>query len=76
MLAGCSWEYEALVSAQEPELIVAPVGKHSVKPDEVWERIEALFDGPYLRTVRPATIADPKMPSSMRRFAQVNPTVL
>ena len=30
------------------QLIVSPVREHSRKPDEVYERIEALFDGPYL----------------------------
>jgi N6-adenosine-specific RNA methylase IME4 len=30
------------------ELIVAPVREHSRKPDEVYQRIEALCDGPYL----------------------------
>jgi N6-adenosine-specific RNA methylase IME4 len=30
------------------ELIVAPVREHSRKPDEIYERIEALCDGPYV----------------------------
>jgi N6-adenosine-specific RNA methylase IME4 len=30
------------------ELIVAPVREHSRKPDEVYRRVEALCDGPYL----------------------------
>ena len=30
------------------QLIVAPVREHSRKPDETYERIEKLFDGPYL----------------------------
>ncbi|WP_271523283.1 MT-A70 family methyltransferase [Bradyrhizobium sp. CCBAU 53380] len=30
------------------ELIVAPIREHSRKPDEVYRRIEALSDGPYL----------------------------
>ena len=30
------------------QLIVAPRREHSRKPDEVYERIEALVDGPYL----------------------------
>ena len=29
-------------------LIVAPIGRHSAKPVEIYERIEALVDGPYL----------------------------
>jgi N6-adenosine-specific RNA methylase IME4 len=35
-------------SAGVRELIVAPVREHSRKPDEVYQRIEALCDGPYL----------------------------
>lgn len=30
------------------QLVIAPVGKHSRKPDEVSARIERLVDGPYL----------------------------
>lgn len=30
------------------QLIVSPVREHSRKPDEAYERIEKLFDGPYL----------------------------
>ena len=30
------------------ELIVAPLREHSRKPDEVYHRIEALCDGPYV----------------------------
>jgi N6-adenosine-specific RNA methylase IME4 len=30
------------------ELIVAPRREHSRKPDEIYSRIEALCDGPYL----------------------------
>lgn len=30
------------------QVILAPVGKHSEKPYEQYERIEALFEGPYL----------------------------
>jgi N6-adenosine-specific RNA methylase IME4 len=30
------------------QLIVAPVAEHSRKPDEIYERIERLVDGPYL----------------------------
>lgn len=40
-----------------PRLIVSPRREHSRKPDETYERIEALLDGPYLemfsRTDRP-----------------------
>lgn len=35
-------------SAGVRELIVAPVREHSRKPDEIYRRIEALCDGPYL----------------------------
>jgi len=39
------------------QLIFSSVREHSRKPDEVYERVEALFDGPYLelfsRTERP-----------------------
>lgn len=31
-----------------PELVIAPVGKHSAKPEEVQNRIERLIDGPRL----------------------------
>jgi N6-adenosine-specific RNA methylase IME4 len=30
------------------ELITAPIGRHSEKPAEIYSRIEALVDGPYL----------------------------
>jgi len=30
------------------QLLVSPLREHSRKPDEVYERIEALFDGPYV----------------------------
>jgi N6-adenosine-specific RNA methylase IME4 len=30
------------------ELIIAPVREHSRKPDEIYERVEALSDGPYV----------------------------
>jgi N6-adenosine-specific RNA methylase IME4 len=30
------------------EIVMAPVGKHSEKPEEVRQRIERLFPGPYL----------------------------
>jgi N6-adenosine-specific RNA methylase IME4 len=30
------------------EVVVAPVGEHSEKPDEVYRRIERLYPGPYL----------------------------
>jgi N6-adenosine-specific RNA methylase IME4 len=35
-------------SAGVRELIVAPVREHSRKPDEIYRRIEAFCDGPYL----------------------------
>ena len=43
------------------ELIVSPRRKHSQKPDEQYERIERLVDGPYLemfaRQRRPGWVA-------------------
>ena len=36
------------LNADVPELVVAPVGRHSQKPAEVYERIERLVAGPYL----------------------------
>jgi N6-adenosine-specific RNA methylase IME4 len=30
------------------ELIIAPVREHSRKPDEIYARVEALSDGPYV----------------------------
>ena len=36
------------LSRSVPQLIVAPRREHSRKPDEVYERIEALVPGPYL----------------------------
>ena len=35
-------------SAAVPELIISPRREHSRKPDEAYERIEVLVDGPYL----------------------------
>jgi N6-adenosine-specific RNA methylase IME4 len=35
-------------SAGVRELIIAPVRQHSRKPDEIYRRVEALSDGPYL----------------------------
>ncbi len=34
-------------SAAVRQLITAPIREHSRKPDEIYERIEALVDGPY-----------------------------
>jgi N6-adenosine-specific RNA methylase IME4 len=31
-----------------PQVVMAPRGAHSAKPEDVQDRIEALFDGPYL----------------------------
>ena len=43
--------------ADVPKLIISPRREHSRKPDEVYERIEALCEGPYLemfaRSARP-----------------------
>jgi N6-adenosine-specific RNA methylase IME4 len=35
-------------SAGVRELIIAPVCEHSLKPDEIYKRIKALCEGPYL----------------------------
>ena len=35
-------------SASVRELITAPIGRHSEKPSEIYSRIEALVDGPYI----------------------------
>ena len=35
-------------SAGVRELIIAPVREHSRKPDEIYRRVEALSDGPFL----------------------------
>jgi N6-adenosine-specific RNA methylase IME4 len=36
------------LSADVHQVIIAPVGKHSEKPDEAYRRIERLYPGPYL----------------------------
>jgi N6-adenosine-specific RNA methylase IME4 len=36
------------LAADVHQVIMAPVGKHSEKPDETHKRIERLFTGPYL----------------------------
>jgi len=36
------------LSMAVPQVIIAPVGEHSEKPDEVYRRIERLYGGPYL----------------------------
>jgi N6-adenosine-specific RNA methylase IME4 len=36
------------LSADVHQVVIAPVGEHSAKPDEVYERIERLYPGPYL----------------------------
>lgn len=35
-------------SLDVPQLIIAPVGKHSAKPAESYDRVERLFHGPYI----------------------------
>jgi N6-adenosine-specific RNA methylase IME4 len=35
-------------AADVRQLLIAPIGEHSAKPDEQYNRIEALVDGPYL----------------------------
>lgn len=57
-----------------PELIMAPRREHSRKPDEVYGRIEALVDGPYLelfaRTTWPGWDA---WGNQVGKFAKVDP---
>jgi N6-adenosine-specific RNA methylase IME4 len=36
------------LSADVHQVVIAPVGEHSAKPDEVYQRIERLYPGPYL----------------------------
>jgi N6-adenosine-specific RNA methylase IME4 len=36
------------LSADVHQVVLAPVGEHSAKPDEVYRRIERLYPGPYL----------------------------
>jgi len=36
------------LAADVHQVIIAPVGEHSAKPDETYRRIERLFGGPYL----------------------------
>jgi N6-adenosine-specific RNA methylase IME4 len=36
------------LAADVHQVIIAPVGEHSAKPDEVYRRIERLYPGPYL----------------------------
>jgi N6-adenosine-specific RNA methylase IME4 len=36
------------LSADVHQVVIAPVGEHSAKPDEVYKRIERLYPGPYL----------------------------
>lgn len=37
-----------VVPTMEQAAVVAPMGRHSAKPDAVFQRIERLFEGPYL----------------------------
>ena len=58
--------------ADVPQLIVAPVGRHSEKPDEAYRRIERLVGGPYLeffaRRLRPGwTCWGDEVPFVIRR---------
>lgn len=50
-----------LITDDAPKLITSPVREHSRKPDEAYDRIEALLPGPYLelfaRTERPGWTA-------------------
>jgi MT-A70 len=36
------------LAADVHQVVIAPVGEHSAKPDEVYRRIERLYPGPYL----------------------------
>ena len=36
------------LAADVHQVVMAPVGEHSAKPEEVRRRIERLFSGPYL----------------------------
>jgi N6-adenosine-specific RNA methylase IME4 len=36
------------LAADVHQVVIAPVGEHSAKPDEVYRRIERLYSGPYL----------------------------
>ena len=36
------------LAADVHQVVIAPIGEHSVKPDEVYRRIEQLYPGPYL----------------------------
>jgi len=36
------------LAADVHQVIIAPVGEHSAKPDEAYRRIERLYPGPYL----------------------------
>ena len=37
-----------IVATTETEAIIAPMGKHSAKPEEMYRRVERLHSGPYL----------------------------
>lgn len=37
-----------VVPTYDTEAVIAPMGRHSRKPEDVQDRIERLFDGPYL----------------------------
>jgi N6-adenosine-specific RNA methylase IME4 len=36
------------LAADVHQVVIAPVGEHSAKPDEIYRRIERLYPGPYL----------------------------
>ena len=38
----------AATRADVHQVVIAPIGENSVKPDEVYRRIERLYPGPYL----------------------------
>jgi N6-adenosine-specific RNA methylase IME4 len=41
-------DVEAGINEDVHQVVMAPVGEHSAKPDEVRRRIERLLNGPYL----------------------------
>ena len=54
-----TWRFAGWGAAGQPqrksagvrELIIAPVREHSRKPDEIYRRVEAFSDGPFLEIV-------------------------
>jgi N6-adenosine-specific RNA methylase IME4 len=48
VLLGIKGEPRRLAPFDVHQVVIAPVGEHSAKPDEVYRRIERLYPGPYL----------------------------